>query len=128
MFRTTIELVVNHYMSIVVNKASFGGSTVYDKNARVCSEHFLPTDFVSSVLQGFGPSKRTLKPDAVPSVFSFAPPPKRRKITEARIARAEQQATIKQLVYSSQCSSEPGTSTSISSAAPATRDIGIQCG
>ena len=85
-------------------------------------------DFVSSVLQGFGPSKHTLKPDAEPSIFSFAPPPKRRKITQVRIARAEQQATIKQLVYCSQCSSEPGTSTSISSAAPATRDIGIQCG
>ena len=43
---------------------------VSDKNARVYSNHLLPEDFVGGVLKGFGPSKKTLKPDAVPSIFS----------------------------------------------------------
>jgi len=34
------------------------------------------------VLPGHGPWKKTLKPEAVPSVFSFVPPAKRRKISE----------------------------------------------
>ena len=102
---------------------------IYDKNARVCSDYFVPGDFVTSVLKGFGPSKRTLKPDAVPSVFSFAPPAKLRKISEARIARAEHQATVKHLIRSSESgpgsSSQPSVS---SSSVSATRDVGIQCG
>ena len=61
---------------------------INDKNARVCSMHFLPEDFTGSVLEGFGPSKKTLKPDSVPSVFCYAPPPKRRKTSEARISQA----------------------------------------
>ena len=41
------------------------------------------------ILPGFGPTKRTLKPAAVPTKFCFVPVPKRRKTSEARIARAE---------------------------------------
>ena len=101
---------------------------VYDKNIQVCPDNFLPTDSVSSVFEGFGLTKHTLKPDAVSSVFSFVPPPKQRKISKVPIARAKHQVTIKQLECPSQDSSESGPSTSISSAAPTTRDIGIQCG
>jgi len=62
---------------------------IEDRNARVCSQHFLPEDYVTSALPGHGPSKKTLKPEAVPSVFSFVPPVKRRKISEARIASGQ---------------------------------------
>ena len=60
-----------------------GEPPIEDRIARVCSQHFLPEDYVTSVLPGHGPSKKTLKPEAVPSVFSFVPPAKRRKISKA---------------------------------------------
>ena len=56
---------------------------IKDRNTRVCSQHFLPEDYVTSMLPEHGLSKKTLKPEAVPSVFSFVPPAKRRKISEA---------------------------------------------
>ena len=95
---------------------------VHEKNTQVCPDNFLPTDSVSSVFEGFRLTKHTLKPDAVSSVFSFVPLPKQRKISEVHI---EHQVTIKQLVCPSQDSSESRPSSSISSAALATRDIGI---
>ena len=67
---------------------------IEDRNASICSQHFLPENYVSSVLPGHGPLKKTLKPEAVPSVFSFVPPAKRRKISEARIARTEQRVSL----------------------------------
>ena len=54
-----------------------------DDNAGVCSKYFLPKDFTGGVLERFGPLKKTLKPDAIPSVFCYAPPPKQRKTSEA---------------------------------------------
>ena len=69
-----------------------------DKNARVCFKHFLPEDFTGSVLEGFGPSKKTLKPNAVPSVFSYASPSKRRKTSEARNALAIHRDIINKLL------------------------------
>ena len=96
---------------------------VSDKNARVCSNHFLPEDFIGSVLEGFGPSKKTLKLDAVPSVFSFVPPPKRRKTREARIAQAAHRGIIEELL------SPPDPSSQLNDAPePRTKDVGIQCG
>ena len=92
-----------------------------DKNARVCSNHFLPEDFIGSVLEGFGPSKKTLKPDAVPSVFSYMPPPKRRKTSEARIAQATHRGIINELL-------SPGPSSQQNEPEPLTKDVGIQCG
>ena len=71
---------------------------VSDKNARVCSDHFLPEDFVGGVLEGFGPSKNTLKPDAVPSIFTYVPPAKRRKTSEAQIAQATHRGIINELL------------------------------
>ena len=42
-------------------------SPLDDKSAWVYSKRFLPEEFTGGVLEGFGPSKKTLKPDAVPS-------------------------------------------------------------
>ena len=92
---------------------------VSDKNAHVCSCHFLPEDFVNSMLEDFGPSKKTLKPDAVPSVFSYVPPPKRRKTSEYRIAQTTHQDIINELL-------SPGPSQQ-SEPEPFTKDVGIQC-
>ena len=114
---------------------------VNDKNARVCSEHFCEDDFVAAVLPGFGPTKPTLKPEAVPTRFSFVPVPKRRKTSELRIARAEHRDIIEELT-TSVLSGPPVSSTSSASDGeavmdssehvlpikPATRDVGIQCG
>ena len=97
-----------------------------DKNARVCSNHFLPEDFTGSILEGFGPSKKTLKPDAVPSVFSYAPTSKRRKTSEARIALTKQRDIVKELL-----SAGPGDihdQQNEPAAEPLTKDVGIQCG
>ena len=42
--------------------------SINDANARICSDHFIREDYIQPVSSGFGPSKPTLKPDAVPSV------------------------------------------------------------
>jgi len=96
---------------------------IEDRNTRVCSQHFLPEDYVTSVLPGYGPSKKALKPEAVPSVFSLVPPGKRRKISEARIARAEQQVMVDQLLSRSSSSSNISVDTQ-----PLTTDVETQCG
>ena len=107
---------------------------VNDKNAHVCSEHFYENDFVSAVLPGFGPTRPTLKPEAVLTKFCFAPVPKRQKTSEARIARAEHRDIIEELTTTSFLNI-PSASTSSDVEAvgahvlkPTTRDIGIQCG
>ena len=95
-----------------------------DKNARVCSKHFLPEDFTGGVLEGFGPSKKMLKPDSVPSIFCYAPPPpKRRKTSEARIALATHRDTINELL-----SAGPSNHQNELESEPRTKDVGIQCG
>ena len=71
---------------------------VNDKNVRVCSRHFLPEDFIGSVLEGLGPLKKMLKPYAVPSVISYLSPLKRRKTSEARIALATHCSIIDELL------------------------------
>ena len=43
-------------------------------------------------------SRQTLKPDAVPTVFAFNSPPKRRKLSEARLSRAEHNAVVGELL------------------------------
>ena len=86
---------------------------IHDANARVCSQHFNDNDFVSPVLEGYGPSRHTLKPDAVPTLFSFTSTPKRRKLSEAREAKAQQRAVVEELLAED--------------TRPATRDVGIQC-
>ena len=95
---------------------------IYDKNARVCSDHFEETSYVSSVLARFGPSRRTLKADAVPTIFSFNSPPKRRKLSEARQAKAQHRDLMEGLLEAS-CSAtfEPVREVT-------TRDIGTQTG
>ena len=93
-------------------------------NARVCSKHFLPEDFTGDVLEGFGPSKKTLKPDAMPLIFCYAPPPpKRRKASEARIALATHRDTIIVLL-----SAGPSNHQNELESEPHTKDMGIQCG
>ena len=98
---------------------------IYEANAYVFSEHFSETCYVSSVLEGFGPSRRTLKPDAMPTVFAFNSPPKRRKLSEARQAKAQHKAVVNKLLGDS-----TGESAEAESIEPiiTTRDIGVQCG
>ena len=96
---------------------------IYDNNARVCSHHFTEQDFVSSVMEGFGPKRATLKSDAVPTVFCFSNPAKRRKLSEARESRALHHSIIEDLLK--EPTTEPHSS---KEPEPATRDIGIQCG
>ena len=74
---------------------------IYEANAHVCSEHFSKTCYILSVLGGFGPSRRTLKLDAVPTVFPFNSPPKRRKLSEARQANAQHKAVVNELLCDS---------------------------
>jgi len=45
--------------------------------------------------------KRSLAPNAVPTKFSFTTPPKRRKLTEKRIAMAEKSDMVRQLMQDS---------------------------
>ena len=93
---------------------------IYEANACICSEHFSKTCYVSSVLEGFGPSRQTLKPDAVPTVFAFNSPPKCRKL---RQARAQHKAIVKKLLGDS-----TGESAEAEFLEPiTTRDVGIQC-
>ena len=96
---------------------------IEDRNARVCSQHFLPEDYVTSVLLGHGPSKKTLKPEAVPSVFSFVPPAKHRKISEDRIVRTEQWVMVDQLLSTSSSSLNVSLDTQL-----LTTDVETQCG
>ena len=72
---------------------------IYEANACVCSNHFVKTCYVSSILEGVGPSRQTLlKLDAIPTVFAFNSPPKRRKLSEARLSRAEHKAVVGELL------------------------------
>ena len=81
---------------------------------------FAPTIFfVGCIIEGFGPSKKTLKPDAVPSVFSYMPPTKRRKTSEVRIAQAAHHSIIDELMSPEPSYPEPE---------PLTKEVGIQCG
>ena len=92
-----------------------------DKNARVCSKHFLLKDFTGGVLEGFGPSKKTLKPNAVPTVFCYAPPPpKLRKTSEARIALATHRDMISEFLIAG-----PSNYQNELESEPCTKDVGI---
>ena len=63
---------------------------VHDSNGRVCSQHFTDNCFVSSVMERFGPARRTLKSKAVLTLFCFTSASKRRKLSKARESRAQQ--------------------------------------
>ena len=78
------------------------------------------------MLEGFGPSKKTLKPDAVPSVFSFVPPPKSEGMTsEARIAQTTHHGIIDELLSPA---AGPRSQQDDAESEPLTKDVGIQCG
>ena len=64
-----------------------------------------------------------LNPDAVLSVFCYAPPPKQRKTSEARIALATHHDTINELL-----SAGPSNQQNEIESDPRTKDMGIQCG
>ena len=49
-------------------------------------------------MEGFGPKQPTLKADAVPTVFCFSQPTKRRKLSEAREAKALHRSIIDDLL------------------------------
>ena len=92
---------------------------IYEANARVCSKHFAEACYVLSVLEGFGP----LKLDAVPTIFTFTSPPKCRKLSEARQAKAKHRDVMKELMENdaTEADSEPVHEAT-------TRDVGTQCG
>ena len=80
--------------------------------------------YVSSVLEGFGPSRQTLKPDAVPTIFAFSSLPKRRKFSEARQAKAQHMNVMEELLENTSADSEfiePVHEVT-------TPDVGTQCG
>ena len=94
-----------------------------DNNTRVCSHHFTKQDFVTSVVEGFGPKRAMLKSDTVPTVFCFLNPAKCRKLNKVRESRTVHHSIIDDLLK------EPTKETySSKKPEPATRDIGIQCG
>jgi len=74
---------------------------IYDKNACICSNHFEEASYITSVLAGFSPSRRTLKADAMPTISSFNSPPKRRKLSEARQAKAQHRDLVEGLMEAS---------------------------
>ena len=96
---------------------------IYNNNTCVCGHHFTEQDFVSSVVEGFGPKRATLKLDAVPTVFCFSNPANHRKLSEARESRVLHRSVIEDLLK--EPTMEPHSS---KEPEPATRDIGIQCG
>ena len=61
-------------------------------------------DYVKSVLEGHGPAKPMLKCTAVPTIFSFIKPVKRRKMNEARAAKSQHQLLINDLLGPSSAS------------------------
>ena len=72
--------------------------------------------------QVFGPSRQTLKVDAAPTIFSFNSPPKRRKLSEARQAKAQHRDLVEGLLEAS-CSAIVESVREVT-----TRDIGTQTG
>ena len=74
------RLYISTLTLIVANQPTID-PPIHDSNARVCSHHFTEQDFVSSIVEGFGPKRPTLKPEAVPTVFGFSQPAKHRKLT-----------------------------------------------
>ena len=53
------------------------------------------------MLEEFRSSKKTQKSDVVPPVFCYAPPPKRRKTSEVRIALATHRDMVNELLSAS---------------------------
>ena len=109
-----------------LDKSRLVDPPIYEANARVCSDHITEDCYVSSILEGYGPSRRTLNPDAVPTIFAFnQSPPKRRKLSEARQAKAQHRVVVEELLEKAEvasCSSVEPLETAT------TRDVGIQCG
>lgn len=71
---------------------------VRDKNARVCSEHFLPecfTTYMQERLTG-KPCRRRLKEDAVPTVFCFSKAPAKRQASERRKVEKRSKNAVQQ--------------------------------
>ena len=102
---------------------------IYEANARVCSDHFTEDCYVLSILEGYGPSRRTLNPDAVPTIFAFnQSPPKRRKLSEARQAKAQHRAVVEELLEKAEVASCSSVEPLKTAAVATTRDVGIQCG
>ena len=53
---------------------------------------------MSGAIEGLGPKRPTLKPEAVPTVFCFSQPTKRRKLSEAREAKSMHRFIIDDLL------------------------------
>ena len=97
---------------------------IHEANAHICSDHFVEVCYVLSVTEGVGPSRQTLKPDAVLTVLAFNSPPKHRKLSEARLGKAKHKAVVTELL-----GEKESDSTKAEYLKPVTtRDVGIQCG
>ena len=68
----------------------------YEANAHVCSDHFTKIYYILSVLDGFEPSRWTLKSNGVPKIFSS---PKQKKLSEARLAKAQHRNVVEELYW-----------------------------
>ena len=71
---------------------------IHDNNVCVCSHHFTEQDFVSSVVEGFGSKRPTLKPDEIPMVLCFSQPVKHRKLSKTREVKALHRSIIDDLL------------------------------
>ena len=100
---------------IVAREMWCDDAPITDPNARVCSVHFTKDDFIKPVLQDFKPFKATLKPHAIPSVFSHCPLPKRRQFSEMRAARRDRKDIIDSLFFRLSCSEPYLSDASLSS-------------
>ena len=99
---------------------------VSSKYPKIKTLRKLPTiRYVSLVLEGFRPAGQTLKPDTIHvlTIFTFNSPPKRRKLSEARQAKAQHRAIVEELF-------DKGVGDDSSNHEPVrpvtTQDIGIQ--
>ena len=95
---------------------------IHDQNARVCSAHFQPECFASSLRQELlsEPTQRRLRKDAVPTIFSFTVIPKPRECSERRLERKR----LKDILYETDDDETDDLPTNSAD----NRSIGIQTG
>ena len=82
-----------------------------------------PKDFVGCIIEGFIPSKKTLKPDTVPFVFVILhmPPTKQRKTGATKIVQAAHYSIVSELLNREPSQQELEFE-------PLNKVVGIQCG
>lgn len=74
---------------------------VISKHSRLCSVHFTPECYerdLKAELLGSKP-KAILKPDAIPSLFSHRPPPKKARLSSERCSLEKTRQEVRPLSY-----------------------------